>query len=73
MNNINMIPVSSSNVAKIGYEESTNTLRVEFLDGSLYDYSGVPQPEFYNLKNASSVGGYLNSNIKGVYKYKKVR
>ena len=32
------IPVASSNVATVGYDEATNTLEVEFKDGSVYQY-----------------------------------
>ncbi len=72
MSEIPMIPVESSNVEKIGYEESTQTLRVRFLNGSEYDYKNVPIMEFEQLKNAQSVGSYLNRNIKGNYAYERV-
>lgn len=72
MPEISMILVESSNVEKIGYEESTQTLRVGFLNGSVYDYKNVPIMEFEQLKNAQSVGSYLNRNIKGNYPYDKV-
>ncbi|GBD95936.1 hypothetical protein BMS3Abin06_00816 [bacterium BMS3Abin06] len=72
MSAIAMIPVVSSNVESIGYEEGTQTLRVKFLNGSVYDYKNVPIMEFEQLKNAQSVGSYLNRNIKGNYTYEKV-
>lgn len=72
MSEIDQIPVSSSNVQAIGYDESTQTLRVWFLNNSIYDYSNVPPMEFEALKNAPSIGSYLARNIKGVYSYSKV-
>lgn len=72
MSEIPMISVESSNVEKIGYEESTQILRVKFLNGSVYDYKNVPIMEFEQLKNAQSIGSYLNRNIKGNYPYEKV-
>jgi hypothetical protein len=72
MANIVMIPVVSSNVESIGYDEETQTLRVRFLNGSEYDYKNVPIIEFEQLKNAQSIGSYLNRNIKGNYAYGKV-
>lgn len=45
---------------------------VQFLNGSLYAYKGVPEHEFTNLKTAASVGSYLNRNYKNVYPYEKV-
>lgn len=72
MSEIVMIPVVSSNVESIGYDEATQTLRVRFLNGSEYDYKNVPIMEFEQLNNAQSVGSYLNRNIKGNYAYEKV-
>ena len=63
--NVEMIPVSSSNVQAIGYDEVNQMLYVRFIKkNSLYSYSGVPIAEFYGLQNAPSVGTYLDQNIK---------
>lgn len=64
--------VSSSNIEAVGYDEETETLRVWFLNGSAYDYSGVGRMEYEALKAAPSVGSYLHQNIKGQYPYSKV-
>jgi len=64
--------VSSSNIEAVGYDETAQTLRVWFLNGSVYDYSGVSTMEYEGLKNAPSVGSYLHKNIKGQYPYEKV-
>lgn len=69
---IEKVFVSSSNVEAVGYDEDTQTLRVWFLNGSVYDYSGVGIMEFEALKDAPSVGSYLARNIKGQYPYEKV-
>lgn len=65
-------PVSSSNVASIGYDSSTLVLEVEFLNGSLYQYFDVPEPVFAQLMAASSVGGFLSAVIKESYRYARV-
>ena len=39
---MNRSPVSSINVASVGYDGSTLTLEVEFLSGSVYQYFDVP-------------------------------
>jgi len=67
-----MIPVSSSNVAAVGYDENSQTVYVRFLNNSLYIYKGVPQSEFDGLLNAPSVGSYLNRNYKNVYPYERI-
>lgn len=64
--------VSSSNVEAVGYDEKTETLRVWFLSGSIYDYKGVRKMEYEALRDAPSVGSYLHRNIKGQYAYEKV-
>ena len=65
-------PVSSSNIASIGYDEATSTLEIEFLNNSIYQYFDVPQHIYQGLMNADSHGQYLAKNIKGVYRYSKV-
>ena len=72
MYEIVLIDVVSSNVEKIGYDPGSQTLRVRFLNGSMYDYKNVPMMEFEQLQNAQSVGSYLNRNIKGNYAYERI-
>ena len=72
MSDIRMIPVVSSNVESIGYDEGTQILRVKFLTGAIYEYKNVPLMEFEQLKDAPSVGSYLNRNIARNYPYEKV-
>jgi hypothetical protein len=57
-------PVSSSTVAGVGYDGTTNTLGVRFPNGSEYHYFGVPQEVFDGLRSASSVGRYLDQYVK---------
>lgn len=67
---MNMIPVSSSNIASIGYENGT--LYVAFNCGGLYAYSGVPVSIYHGLMSASSHGSYLASHVKGIYPYRRI-
>jgi hypothetical protein len=69
---VNMVPVSSSNVDSIGYDENQQILYVRFLNGSLYIYKGVSTYEFDGLLNAPSVGSYLHRNIKNLYPYERI-
>ena len=59
----------SSNVAGFGYDETSNTLTVEFNSGSRYNYYDVPKHIYEGMKSADSKGKYLNNEIKGVYRY----
>lgn len=72
MYNCEMVSVSSSNIAEIGYDESNEIVYVRFLDNSLYCYKGVNQFEYDGLLNAPSVGGYLHRNYKNVFPYEKL-
>lgn len=68
---IDRTQVSSSNVRSVGHDPSTNTLAVEFKDGSIYHYHGVDKDTHEQLVCAKSVGGFIHSSIKGVYKHSK--
>jgi hypothetical protein len=60
-------PVSSSNLASVGYDEDSATLEVEFKSGAIYRYYNVPSFEYERLMAASSHGIYFNANIKDKY------
>lgn len=64
--------VASSNIASIGYDEPTQTLEVEFLNGMLYQYYNVPQALFDQLLQEGSKGRFLNMYIKNAYPYSRV-
>ncbi|MCF6330837.1 MAG: KTSC domain-containing protein [Sulfurimonas sp.] len=70
--NDEMIPVQSSNIESVGYDGADQKAYVRFLNGSVYVYRDVPQHEFDGLKDAPSVGSYLNRNFKNVYAYKRI-
>ncbi|MBS5796434.1 MAG: KTSC domain-containing protein [Dysgonomonas mossii] len=69
---MNRQAVTSSNIASIGYDASSQTLEVEFLNGSVYQYFDVPQHIYNGIMSADSHGQYLAQNIKGVYRYSKI-
>ena len=72
-----MHPVTSSNIASIGFnpypplgKEPSGTLWVKFCSGSAYYYTDVPARIFKAFKNAPSKGKYFYSKIKGNSNYK---
>lgn len=67
-----MIPVNSSNIAEVGYDEENKEVYVRFLNNSLYVYKGVPIFEYESLINSPSLGSYLNRNYKNVYPYERI-
>jgi len=64
--------VNSSNIMSIGYEESEQTLEVEFANGSVYQYFGVPSGTHLDLMSALSVGSFFAQNIKNSFAYQRV-
>jgi len=59
---------STSNVIKsFDYDGATQTLRVEFNNGSVYKYHDVPDSVYQELKIAPSVGQYFNTHIREKY------
>ncbi|MFJ5365950.1 KTSC domain-containing protein [Pectobacterium punjabense] len=64
--------VDSTNIESAGYDSNTSILEIEFKNGSLYQYSGVPEYIFQELISASSVGVYFNQNIKNNYEFQKI-
>jgi len=61
------IPVSSSNVSSVGYDPGSKTLEVEYNNGEVYQYDGVPQDRYEELMAATSKGRFLNAVIKPYY------
>lgn len=51
------IPVSSSNLASVGYQDGI--LEVAFKSGSVYQYTGVPESVYEALMSAPSHGKFL--------------
>ena len=64
--------VASTNVASVGYDEATETLEVEFLNGSIYQYYNVQLSLYEQMMQAGSKGKFLNIYIKNAYPYSRV-
>ena len=66
--------VVSSALASVGYDEAKQILEIEFVNGSVYRYYGVPPGEYRDLMTAASHGQYFNSHIKqGGYRFERVQ
>lgn len=66
------IPVESTNLSKIRYEEDSRTLEIEFNGGRQYQYFEVPKQVFEGLRTADSHGKYFHKHIKGSYRYTRL-
>lgn len=64
--------VESSNIASIGYDASSETLEVEFINSGVYQYYNVPEHVYNGFMEAPSKGQYLHLHIKNSYPYSRV-
>ena len=64
--------VASSNIASIGYDKTTETLEVEFLSGSAYQYYNVPFFLYQKLMQEGSKGKFFNMYVKNSYPYSRI-
>ncbi|MES2109521.1 MAG: KTSC domain-containing protein [Bacteroidota bacterium] len=63
----------SSVIAAMDYNREAQTLRITYTSGAVYDYRNVPPDVFGEMEAADSKGTFLNYEIKGKYRYKRVR
>jgi hypothetical protein len=59
--------VSSSNLQSVGYDPVSRILEIEFHDGRVYRYSGVPESVHRGLMGAASKGSHFADFIKDHY------
>ena len=72
MTNPTMHPVTSSQIKSVGYDPESKELYIEFLNGTVYSYSNVPEKVYEEMITPTvSVGKYFFANIKGVFGYAK--
>jgi hypothetical protein len=65
----NQQDVVSSNIAKVGYDD---TLYLLFNSGVAYKYYAVPKAQYLALVKAESVGSFFHKNIRGAYHHEKL-
>lgn len=72
---ISSTPVNSSNIKSMGWDRNSQTLQVDFHNGSIYQYNPVSYELYNTLIHSKSIGSYFNAEIKnnkGI-KYLKVK
>jgi|21_taG_2_1085346.scaffolds.fasta_scaffold14282_2 lysyl-tRNA synthetase class 2 len=63
----------SSNIASAEYDANKSVLTIEFKNGGMYLYSGVPKTVFDGLIQAPSAGRYFASRIRDKFATTKLR
>ena len=69
---MNAIPVESSTLETIAYDNTRELLQLEFNSHTFYLYFGVPATVHEGLMYAPSKGGYFNRNIRGKFPYRRI-
>lgn len=64
--------VVSSSVKSVGYDLRSRTLELEYVSGDVYRYFDVPQPTYAGLLAATSIGAYVNREIKPYFEFAEV-
>ncbi|MBS3914312.1 MAG: KTSC domain-containing protein [Bacteroidetes bacterium] len=67
-----MSTVDSTNLSAVGYDINQALLRIEFHNGSVYEYYDVPQNVFEELMAAESKGSYAAVNIYKNYNQQRI-
>lgn len=68
-----LVPVESSMISAIGYDESTSEMEAHFHDGAIWRYRQVPREVYAALLASSSKGGYLRDFVIDCYPDYRVR
>jgi hypothetical protein len=58
------VPVDSSIIKEVQYNQGDRTLLIRFVKGSLYKYTGVTQDMYEEMMYGESIGKYFHRNIK---------
>lgn len=61
---IETVAIESSSLDKVAYHPLRAILQVEFRDGTIYHYFGVPMQTYQDLLGAPSKGAYFNHQIR---------
>ena len=69
---MNYVPVSSTNIAAIAYDEDGRTLGVRFNHGGEYWYHGVPSAVYQRFLGAVAKGTFFGAFVRNTYGCAKV-
>lgn len=63
-------PVDSSFIKSVGFQATAGyrgTLEIEFANGHVYQYAGVPEGLYDDMMDDYSIGAFFNRKIKPFY------
>lgn len=62
----------SSHLQSYDYDPDSQTLTVQFQNGAIYQYTGVPHTEYWNLAQNGGSGTYFHAKIRNSYPTTKI-
>ena len=62
----------STVIADFSYDATRQILKIIYRSGMVYEYEAVPEDIYNAMKASFSKGTFLNTQIKGKYRYRKV-
>ena len=65
--------VSSQIIESVGYDAELSLLEIQFRNGWIYEYGGVPVNVYRELMSAPSHGKYLKRHIVDIYETRRTR
>jgi hypothetical protein len=65
-------PVASSNILSAGYDAPSETLEVEFQNGTVYQFYNISQELYDQFMGAPSKGRFFNIYIKNACPFSRV-
>ena len=65
--------LNASNLRSAGYDARNRVLEIEFSNGGINQYAGVPEESYRRLMNAPSPGSYFRDEIEESFSAKRVR
>jgi hypothetical protein len=57
------IPVASTEITQVGYQEDSETLEIKFEHGGVYQFFNVPSEIYQGFLSAPSKEGYYQAKI----------
>ncbi len=69
---IQRVAVPSTVIPTVGYDADRRILEIEFHNGAVYQYFGVPQYVYEDLTSAETPGRYFNQHIRNQFTYRQV-
>lgn len=65
--------VNSSHFEAVGYDPAAHKMHIEFKNGSVYEYAGVPEQFHKTLMEADSQGSFFHENIKPHFEARRIK